>query len=101
MAEYASRHCGTKPLDEFAADELAFELHLTPLSAGEQMHYATTVAPELTALADSVAAEDGRSPGLAAHLADSAITGSVYPDTDSVATAKFLAMAAGIEVMLT
>ena len=46
-AEYASRHSGTKPLDEFAADELAFELHLTPLSAAEQMHYATTVATRL------------------------------------------------------
>lgn len=47
MAEYASRHSGTKPLDEFAADELGFELHLTPLSAAEQMHYATTVATQL------------------------------------------------------
>ena len=47
MAEYASRHSGTKPLDEFAADELAFELHLTPLSAAEQMDYATTVATRL------------------------------------------------------
>jgi hypothetical protein len=36
MAEYASRHSGTKPLDEFAADKLAFELHLTPLSAAER-----------------------------------------------------------------
>jgi hypothetical protein len=47
MAEYASRHSGSKPLDEFAADELAFELHLTPLSAAGQMDYATTVATRL------------------------------------------------------
>jgi Domain of unknown function (DUF222) len=47
MAEYASRHSGAKPLDEFAADELAFELHLTPMSAAEQMDYATTVATRL------------------------------------------------------
>jgi hypothetical protein len=47
MAEYASRHSGTKPLDEFAADKLAFELHLTPLSAAEQMQYSTTVTTRL------------------------------------------------------
>jgi len=47
MSEYAARHSGSRPADEFAAVELAFELHLTPLSAGEQMGYASTVAARL------------------------------------------------------
>jgi Domain of unknown function (DUF222) len=47
IAEYAARHAGGKPLDAFAADELAFELHLTALSAAEQMDYAATVATRL------------------------------------------------------
>ena len=33
VAEYAARHDGGKPLDAFAADELAFALHLTSPSA--------------------------------------------------------------------
>ena len=47
IAEYAARHTGSRPTDEFAAEELAFELHLTPLSAAEQMGYASTVAARL------------------------------------------------------
>jgi Domain of unknown function (DUF222) len=47
VAEYAARHDGTKPLDEFAADELAFELHLTALSAAGQMQYSTNVSTRL------------------------------------------------------
>ena len=47
IAEYAARHDGGKPLDAFAADELAFELHLTALSAAEQMDYAATVSTRL------------------------------------------------------
>jgi hypothetical protein len=47
MAEFAARHPGTQLEDQFAADELAAELHLTPLSAAEQMHYASTVARRL------------------------------------------------------
>ncbi len=46
-AEFAARHHGTRPDDAFAADELADELHLTALSAAEQMHYASTVATRL------------------------------------------------------
>jgi Domain of unknown function (DUF222) len=49
MAEYAARYPGTSVEDQFAADELACELHLTPLSAAEQMHYAATVARRLPA----------------------------------------------------
>ena len=47
IAEYAARHTGSRPADEFAPDELAFELHLTPLSAAAQMDYASTVAARL------------------------------------------------------
>ena len=32
LREFAARHAGSRPEDEFAADELAGELHLTPLS---------------------------------------------------------------------
>jgi hypothetical protein len=47
MREFAARHAGSRPADEFAPEELAWELHLTPLSAAEQMHFATTVATRL------------------------------------------------------
>jgi hypothetical protein len=47
MAEFAARHPGTQIEDQFAADELAAELHLTPLSAAEQMGYASTVGTRL------------------------------------------------------
>ena len=47
IAQYAGRHCGGKPLDAFAADELAFALHLTSLSAAGQMQYAASVATRL------------------------------------------------------
>src|SRR5579872_5366567 len=47
MTEFAARHADGSPEDEFAADELASELHLTPLSAAEQMHYSSTVAQRL------------------------------------------------------
>ena len=34
IGEFAARHAGRSPEDEFAADELADELHLTPLRPG-------------------------------------------------------------------
>jgi hypothetical protein len=37
MTEFAARHSGARPEDAFAADEVACELHLTPLSAAEQI----------------------------------------------------------------
>jgi Domain of unknown function (DUF222) len=46
-AEYAARHAGSRPADEFAPVELSYELHLTPQSAAEQMHYAAAVAQRL------------------------------------------------------
>jgi hypothetical protein len=50
VREFAARHDGSRPADEFAPDELAFELHLTPLSAGGQMDYAAAVAARLPRL---------------------------------------------------
>ena len=47
MREFAARHGGGTPEDGFAADELAAELHLTPLSAAGQLDYASTVARRL------------------------------------------------------
>jgi len=56
IAAYAARHDGSRPADEFAPVELGFELHLSPQSAAEQMHYASAVARRLprtfAALAD-------------------------------------------------
>ena len=48
LAEFAARHAGGSPEDGFAADELAAELALTPLSAAGQLGYATTVATRLS-----------------------------------------------------
>ena len=47
MKEFATRHAGSRPADDFAPEELAFELHLTPQSAAGQMDYASTVAARL------------------------------------------------------
>jgi len=47
IREFAARHDGSRPADEFAADELGFQLHLTSLSAAGQMHYAVAVARRL------------------------------------------------------
>jgi len=47
IGEFASRHPGSSPEDEFAADELADELHLTSLSAAGQMEFASAVAKRL------------------------------------------------------
>ena len=47
VREFAARHDGSRPGDEFAPDEVAFQLHLSPLSAAEQMHYAAAVARRL------------------------------------------------------
>ena len=49
VAEYAARHAGSRPADEFAPVELGFELHLTPQSAEEQMQFSSTVAARLQA----------------------------------------------------
>ena len=53
MAEFAARRRAVRGphggAAEFAADELADELHLTPLSAAEQVDFACTVARRLPA----------------------------------------------------
>ena len=90
MAEYASRHSGTKPLDEFAADELAFELHLTPLSAAEQMEYSTTVTTRLPKTFAALAA--GRIHPV--HLRIIEDETSILSDKDAATADKHLAEAA-------
>jgi hypothetical protein len=50
IAEYASRHAGSRPADEFASVELGCELRSTPQSAAVQMQYATGVKTRLPAL---------------------------------------------------
>ncbi|HTX26213.1 MAG TPA: DUF222 domain-containing protein, partial [Streptosporangiaceae bacterium] len=47
IAEYAARHAGSRPADEFAPVELGYELHLTPQSAAEQMRYSAAVTTRL------------------------------------------------------
>jgi hypothetical protein len=47
LTRLAARHAGSRPADEFAPVELAYELHLTPQSAKEQMDFASTVAKRL------------------------------------------------------
>jgi Domain of unknown function (DUF222) len=49
IREYAARHAGRRPADEFAPVELGYELHLTAQSAAEQMQFAATVAARLPA----------------------------------------------------
>jgi hypothetical protein len=49
IAEYAARHAGSRPADEFAPVELSYELHLTPQSAAEQMQYSAAVVARLPA----------------------------------------------------
>jgi hypothetical protein len=49
VAQYAARHAGARPADEFAPVELGFELHVTPQSAAEQMQFSSAVAARLPA----------------------------------------------------
>jgi len=56
MREYAARHAGRRPADEFAPVELGYELHLTPQSAAEQMEFATMVAARLPLVFAALAA---------------------------------------------
>jgi Domain of unknown function (DUF222) len=61
MREFAARRPARRGVGggtpaEFAADELAFELHLTPLSAAEQIDFACTVARRLPATFAALAA---------------------------------------------
>jgi Domain of unknown function (DUF222) len=47
VGEFAARTAGPDNVAEFAADQLAFQLHLTQQSAAGQMDYASTVAGRL------------------------------------------------------
>jgi len=49
VREFAARNAGEDGVAEFAADQLAAELHLTHQSAAGQMDYASTVADRLPA----------------------------------------------------
>ena len=49
VREFAARNTGEGCVEEFAADQLAFQLHLTGQSAAGQMDYATTVSSRLPA----------------------------------------------------
>jgi hypothetical protein len=49
VREFAARNAGEGCVAEFAADQLAAELHLTHQSAAGQMDYASTVADRLPA----------------------------------------------------
>jgi Domain of unknown function (DUF222) len=54
VREYAARNAGEGCAAEFAADQLAAELHLTHQSAAGQMDYASTVADRLPATFDAL-----------------------------------------------
>src|SRR5580693_6160584 len=56
IAEYATRHAGSRPADEFAPVELSYELHLTPQAAAEQMQYSAAVVTRLPATFAALAA---------------------------------------------
>jgi Domain of unknown function (DUF222) len=56
IREYAARHSGSRPADEFAPVELGYELHLSGQSAAQQMQYALAVASRLPATFAALAA---------------------------------------------
>jgi Domain of unknown function (DUF222) len=90
IAEYAARHDGSRPADEFAPDELAFELHLTPQSAKEQMGYASTVARRLPRSLAALAAGQIHP----VHLRIIAEETSVLSDADAATADAVLAQTA-------
>jgi Domain of unknown function (DUF222) len=49
VGEFTARNTGPDSVEEFAADQLAFQLHLTQPSATAQMDYAATVTTRLPA----------------------------------------------------
>jgi Domain of unknown function (DUF222) len=49
VGEFTARNTGPDSVEEFAADQLAFQLHLTQPSAAAQMDYAATVTTRLPA----------------------------------------------------
>ncbi len=90
IAEYAARHAGSRPADEFAPVELGYELHLTPQSAAEQMQYSAAVAARLPATFAALAA--GRIHPV--HLRIIEDETRILTDADAAKADAFLAEAA-------
>jgi hypothetical protein len=90
MKEFAARHPGSSPEDEFAADELAHELHLTPLSAAAQIGFSCAVAQRLPAMFAALHA--GRIHPLHLRIAEDEIR--VLSDADAARADQALAEAA-------
>ena len=89
-AEYAARHAGSRPADEFAPVELGFELHLSPQSAREQMDFAAAVANRLPATFAALAAGQVHP----VHLRIIAEETSILSDADAAQADQILAEAA-------
>jgi hypothetical protein len=90
IAEYAARHRGSRPADEFAPVELGFELHLSPQSAAEQMHYSSAVAQRLPRTFAALAA--GQIHPVHVRIIDDET--SILSDTDAARADQVLAGAA-------
>src|SRR5580704_7472435 len=90
MREFAARHAAGTPEDAFAADELAAELHLTPLSAAGQMEFAATVARRLPRTFAALAA--GRIHPVHLRIIDDET--SILTDADAAQADAVLAAAA-------
>jgi Domain of unknown function (DUF222) len=90
MREFAARHAAGTPEDAFAADELAAELHLTPLSAAGQMEFAATVARRLPRTFAALAA--GRIHPVHLRIIDDET--SILTDADAATADALLAAAA-------
>jgi hypothetical protein len=90
VAEYAARHAGSRPADEFAPVELAFELHLTPQSAAELMQYSAAIVARLPATFAALAA--GRIHPV--HLRIIEDETRILTDADAAKADAFLAEAA-------
>src|SRR5580692_9094441 len=90
MREFAARHAAGTPEDAFAADELAAELRLTPLSAAGQMEFAATVARRLPRTFAALAA--GRIHPVHLRIIDDET--SILSDADAAQADAVLAAAA-------
>jgi hypothetical protein len=90
MREFAARHAAGTPEDAFAADELAAELHLTPLSAAGQLEFASTVAGRLPETFAALAA--GRIHPVHLRIIDDET--SILSDADAAKADAVLAAAA-------
>jgi hypothetical protein len=90
IREFAARHPGSSPEDEFAADELAAELHMSQQSAAGQMDFATDVARRLPKTFAALAA--GQIHPVHLRIIDEATR--ILDDADAARADVFLAGAA-------